>query len=146
LRWAKRIAEARLDNPALHLVDPLISAGVIVRVSGQTRGDLVGFDTRGRWHMLEAKGRGDAANGRAAVAAAKAQAENLRLVDVGGTRLEPATSSACVTMLTDPLNVLLDDPSTRLYNLAMKYNRGLDRDKGGSRLREAIGVHGLREV
>jgi hypothetical protein len=110
LAMAKRIAEAHLDVPVLHLVDPLIHAGVIVQLSGRTRGDLVGWDTRRRWHVLEAKGRGDEANGRAAVAPAKAQAGNLRLV-AAGAPLAAATSSACVTILTDPLHVLLDDPN-----------------------------------
>jgi hypothetical protein len=107
---AKCVAEKVLAVPVLHLVDPLIAAGVLERPSGRTRGDLVGWDKDGDWHVIEAKGRATRRSADAIIEAAKAQAANVVLLASNGRRLPAATNAACVTALTDPLHVLLDDP------------------------------------
>ena len=107
---AKCVAEKVLAVPVLHLVDPLIAAGILDRPSGTTRGDLVGWDKDGDWHVIEAKGRATRRSADAIVEAAKAQAANVVLLAPDGRRLPAATNTACVTALTDPLHVHLDDP------------------------------------
>jgi len=85
---------------------------VLTLVSGGKRGDLVGWDTHGEWHVVEAKGRSSGGNIADALSEAKGQAQNIRLVDnKTRQRLLPATASGCVSNLsTVPITIHARDP------------------------------------
>jgi hypothetical protein len=96
-----------LGIPWLAHVDKLFKSGVLKLTSGTIeRGDLVGTDLVGNWHVFESKGR-SSPPGRALITKAKRQAS--RVISVNGST--PATKSACIVHLYDiPIRIDLIDP------------------------------------
>lgn len=108
--FAKVAAARRLNVPWLVNVDHMREFGLL-QISGASgqRGDLVGRDRHGRFHVVEAKGRSRRV-GEELVAAAKQQAS--AVTSVCGQ--PPATASACISRLwKTPVEILLDDPPSR---------------------------------
>jgi len=110
---AKLFAEHRLRVPVLEHADALIESGALALAVGGKRGDLVGCDIRGDWHVMEAKARSSGAADIGTVRHAKEQARNIRLVDRASQQQEPpATASAAVTTLADtPITIHVRDPN-----------------------------------
>lgn len=109
---AALFAERLLGIPGLEHADHLLRTGALVLHQGGRRGDLVGWDTGGDWHVFEAKGRSSSSGVGSALVGAKQQAENLRLIDgTTGAAVQPATACGCVSDLsTDPISVYARDP------------------------------------
>lgn len=106
---SKIVADAELKVPWLAHVDQMRASGALTVASGTNeRGDFVGRDTSGNWHVVEAKGR---SNSYPASLVTKAKRQSARVTSINGQ--SPATTSACITSLfTQPISVLLDDPPT----------------------------------
>lgn len=104
---AKIIADVELGVHWLVHVDQMRDSGALtITSSTNERGDLVGRDISGAWHVVEAKGR---SNTYPASLVAKAKRQSARITSINGQ--QPATTSACITSLfTRPIAVLLDDP------------------------------------
>lgn len=104
---AKIVTERILKVPYLLHVDALIKNGAATLTIGTNeRGDLIGMDMAGNWHVIEAKGRTYPANA-ALREKAKRQAE--RIVDING--IPPKTKSYCISYLSKTSNLIeLVDP------------------------------------
>ena len=105
--FAKLAANEVLGIRWLAHVDRMRDQGLI-QISGDTkeRGDMVGRDVGGAWHVIEAKGRSNPFSTKM-ITQAKQQAALVKSIN-GST---PATTSACVSSVwTLPIEVLLDDP------------------------------------
>jgi hypothetical protein len=109
---AKVFAEHRLRVPVLEHADALVESGALALAVGGKRGDLVGCDIDGDWHVMEAKARSSGAADVGTVRHAKEQARNIRLVDQATQQqTNPATASAAVTTLADaPIAIHVRDP------------------------------------
>lgn len=104
---AKIVTERILKVPYLLHVDALLINGAITLSTGTNeRGDLIGMDKAGNWHVMEAKGRSIPPNTTLRTKA-KRQAE--KIVDING--IPPKTKSYCITYLSDTGNQIeLVDP------------------------------------
>jgi len=102
-----RLTAARLLGIAwLRYVDSQRQMGIVSSATAsRKRGDLVGLDYRGEWHVLESKGRyGFVEKGLERTA--KGQATNVLV-----NHRPPATASSCVLRLhADPVHATLSDP------------------------------------
>jgi hypothetical protein len=109
---AKLFAEQKLAVPGLEHADSLLREGVLALAQGGKRGDLVGWDVEGDWHVFEAKGRSSVSGIDAVLTESKGQAANIRLVDhESGKKLSPATACGSVMDLSrDPLAIHVRDP------------------------------------
>ncbi|MBN1514727.1 MAG: hypothetical protein JXB13_22125 [Phycisphaerae bacterium] len=105
---AKITADVELGVHWLAHVDQMRDSGALtITSSTNERGDLVGRDIQGAWHVIEAKGR---SNSYSASLVTKAKRQAATVTSVNGQ--PPSTTSACITSLfTQPISVLLDDPS-----------------------------------
>lgn len=105
---AKLVAESELSIPWLGNVDKMKASGALITSStSNERADLVGRGLHNDWHVIEAKGRSNEYS-RSLVVEAKNQAASV--ISVNGQ--SPATTSACIASLfTQPISVLLDDPT-----------------------------------
>ncbi|MEO7098768.1 MAG: hypothetical protein ABI162_05360 [Luteolibacter sp.] len=105
--FAKLVAEKFLGVRWLSHVDALKAKGELETIAdSKQRGDMVGLCQKGRWHVVEAKGRSRSFSDTD-VEHAKHQAACVERV----AGESPATNSACITSLwTDPIEILLDDP------------------------------------
>ena len=104
---AKIVAEQHMQIPWLANVDEMRRQGrLTINETTNERGDYVGLDQAGAWHVFEAKGRSGGIDG-SLLAAAKSQASRIEIVD----EVAPHTRSACVTDLgANPITATLVDP------------------------------------
>ncbi|MCW1921054.1 hypothetical protein OKA05_00715 [Luteolibacter arcticus] len=105
--FAKLVAERFLGVPWLAHVDDMKKKGLLkTTATTRERGDMGGRCNQGHWHVIEAKGRSSSYPSKV-VEDAKHQAACVKSV----TKKKPRTNSACIVSLwTDPIDVLLDDP------------------------------------
>jgi hypothetical protein len=104
---SKIVAERVLKIPYLQHVDSLVKQGTVTLTAGTNeRGDMVGLDKTGSWHVMEAKGRTNEPS-KADKKKAKEQAEKITRI----SGVSPATKSYCITHITEYLSeILLNDP------------------------------------
>lgn len=104
---SKIIAERILNVPYLQHVDQLVKEGIIKLNKGSNeRGDMIGFDVHGNWHVIEAKGRSSRPDNKVK-AKAKSQAEKIIKI----SRKKPTTKSYCITYINQNFSeILLNDP------------------------------------
>jgi len=106
MAFTKLVAWDRLRILHLRHLYPLIEAGAAELTQGsKARGDLVGRDEDGRWHVVEAKGW-SSAPGPAALDAAKQQAQRVSQVH----QHAPRTRCVCFTHLGTPIEAHFRDP------------------------------------
>ncbi|TET44555.1 hypothetical protein E3J62_09945 [candidate division TA06 bacterium] len=105
--FTKLTAERKLGVSWLAYVDHLHSCGVVITSPGtRKRGDFLGRDQRGAWHVLESKGRSHNVETRLR---RDAKFQATRVDSVNGVC--PETRSACIVRLFDvPLKIELIDP------------------------------------
>lgn len=105
--FAKLIAERHLNVPWLAHVDDMRAKGLLTTTAPtKERGDLVGRDRSGAWHVIEAKGRSSCLE-TGLLTKAKLQASLVATIN----GVSPQTNSACISKLwKTPIEVLLDDP------------------------------------
>jgi hypothetical protein len=119
--FTKLAAEKRLDIRWLAHVDRLKDKGIVKLKPGKKRGDLVGTDPHGEWHVLEAKGRShinpSASPGTQIVESAKEQAQQIRTIN----GKSPNTFSACVVNLIRDRRIFIQmhDPEPGDINLSI---------------------------
>ncbi|MDX6626889.1 MAG: hypothetical protein QOE56_1878 [Solirubrobacterales bacterium] len=92
------------------VLEHLNATNTVLVKGSRRRADLFGLDGHGGCHVVEAKAR---SHGYAddLIASAKEQARNIEVIETAGTRLRPATRSACLADLsTRPVSAQLIDP------------------------------------
>jgi hypothetical protein len=119
MAFTKFAAARRLMVPWLCHVDRLLDQGVLTLTAGTNqRGDLLGMDRNGLWHVFEAKGRSSKERS-SLIKTAKAQAS--RIKSINGTT--PSTASASIIRLfTKPISVELIDPMQQEHNRETSWN------------------------
>jgi len=101
------IAERVLKIPCMQDVDMLHASGALQITAGtKERGDLVGLDTKGKWHVLESKGR---TYPHSVPDRKKAKRQAERITSINGR--VPETKGYCMTHINKSrCDILLSDP------------------------------------
>lgn len=107
MAFAKLVAEFQLGIAWLGHADAYLRTGAARLVAGsKARGDLIGRDLLGYWHVAEAKGRSSSVETQL-MANAKRQAANIGII----YGRPPRSTFVCITRLFDsPVRMLIEDP------------------------------------
>lgn len=105
--FAKFVAETTLSIRWLTYADTMRAQGALTtNPASRERGDFVGQDQNGRWHVMEAKARANPYSPDL-IEDAKGQASRITTI----TGRPPASASACITELwRRPISIVIEDP------------------------------------
>lgn len=107
MAFAKLVADAELRVPWLEHVDEKWKSGkLVLSTASKERGDLAGMDRRGKWHVVEAKGRSHTCTAKL-IKDAKQQASNVKMIE---NQIPETRSVVAVSLGKQPISVIFTDP------------------------------------